>query len=413
MSKSKRSRWSDQKVFVPGMPTILPQEINEEQTKIYLLQIEIEELTRRLRTNQYSNQDDRRSPSPEPTYDMNGKRTNTREVRKKHELEQRRHEKVQALIKLKPDYNPPADYRPPNIRLHEKIWIPQDERREINFVGLLIGPRGNTLKALETETGARIIIRGKGSVKEGKAIRRDGPMPGESEPLHAYVTGTDPAVIKVACDKIKSILDDALNRPEANNSLRQNQLRELALLNGTLRTEDAFGGSRCSNCGSDQHKTYECPETPNITANIICSSCGGAGHIAKDCVTPRTGYKADNNKELDDEYAALLAEIYGCPSKSRNSSTSTNTATSTNTLIPFRLPLQQGHPLQPQPSMQFQQNQQQQFSGNYVSPPQFPSFLAPPPPPPPVASPWMMMPPQAPFQMIWPSHLPPPPPPPE
>lgn len=27
-------------------------------------------------------------------------------------------------------------------------------------------------------------------------------MPGENEPLHAYVTGTDSAVIKKACEKV-------------------------------------------------------------------------------------------------------------------------------------------------------------------------------------------------------------------
>lgn len=52
-----------------------------------------------------------RSPSPEPIYDANGKRLNTREVRKRQELEQRRHEKIQTLIKLNPEYKPPADYR--------------------------------------------------------------------------------------------------------------------------------------------------------------------------------------------------------------------------------------------------------------------------------------------------------------
>ena len=49
--------------------------------------------------------------------------------------------------------------------------IPQDEFPEINFVGLLIGPRGNTLKTMEKDTGAKIIIRGKGSVKEGGALK--------------------------------------------------------------------------------------------------------------------------------------------------------------------------------------------------------------------------------------------------
>lgn len=39
----------------------------------------------------------------------------------------------------------------PNIRFHDKVWIPQEDHPEINFVGLLIGPRGNTLRALEQE----------------------------------------------------------------------------------------------------------------------------------------------------------------------------------------------------------------------------------------------------------------------
>lgn len=52
-----------------------------------------------------------RSPSPEPVYDSNGKRLNTREVRKRQELEQLRHEKIQALLRINPNYKPPADYR--------------------------------------------------------------------------------------------------------------------------------------------------------------------------------------------------------------------------------------------------------------------------------------------------------------
>lgn len=48
--------------------------------------------------------------------------------------------------------------------------------------------------------------------------------------------------------------------PDGQNELRKLQLRELALLNGTLRPEDVLSGARCANCGSDQHKTWECME---------------------------------------------------------------------------------------------------------------------------------------------------------
>ena len=55
------------------------------------------------------------------------------------------------------------------------------------------------------QTGAKIIIRGKGSVKDGKIGRKDGqPLPGEDEPLHAYVTANNPENVKKAVEKVKS-----------------------------------------------------------------------------------------------------------------------------------------------------------------------------------------------------------------
>lgn len=58
--------------------------------------------------------------------------------------------------------------------------------------------------AMEKETGAKIIIRGKGSVKEGKVGRKDGqPLPGEDEPLHAYITATNPEHVKKAVERVR------------------------------------------------------------------------------------------------------------------------------------------------------------------------------------------------------------------
>ena len=47
-------------------------------------------------------------------------------------------------------------FRAPQIKVSDKVMIPQDQHPDINFVGLLIGPRGNTLKSMEKETGARV-----------------------------------------------------------------------------------------------------------------------------------------------------------------------------------------------------------------------------------------------------------------
>ena len=193
--------------------------------------------------------------------------------------------------------------------------IPQDNHPDINFVGLLIGPRGNTLKNMEKDTGAKIIIRGKGSVKEGKVGRKDGqPLPGEDEPLHAYVTATDPEAVKRAVNKIKEIIQQGVEVPEGSNELRKMQLRELALLNGTLRED---GQLRCTNCGAADHKTWQCQDKANVTNNVVCTSCGAVGHIAGDCKQKRPGANfnefgqppAPGSNKIDQEYLSFMAEL--------------------------------------------------------------------------------------------------------
>lgn len=203
--------------------------------------------------------------------------------------------------------------RAPVVRVSDKVLIPQEEHPDINFVGLLIGPRGNTLKAMEKETGAKIIIRGKGSVKEGKVGRKDGqPLPGEDEPLHAFITAANADCVKKAVEKINEVIKQGIEVPEGHNDLRRMQLRELAQLNGTLRETD---GPRCTNCGSNEHKSWLCPDKPNVTNNIMCSSCGGAGHIAKDCKAKRPGQggppvvNANSQAKIDEEYLSLMAEL--------------------------------------------------------------------------------------------------------
>lgn len=64
---------------------------------------------------------------------------------------------------------------------------------------------GNTLKNIEKECCAKIMIRGKGSVKEGKVGRKDGQMlPGEDEPLHALVTANTMENVKKAVEQVRS-----------------------------------------------------------------------------------------------------------------------------------------------------------------------------------------------------------------
>lgn len=48
-------------------------------------------------------------------------------------------------------------------QLKKKIYIPQDTG--VNYIGMIIGPKGLYQKRLEEETNCKILIRGKGSQK--------------------------------------------------------------------------------------------------------------------------------------------------------------------------------------------------------------------------------------------------------
>lgn len=100
--------------------------------------------------------------------------------------------------------------------------VPQKEYPTFNFIGLIIGPRGNTQKRMERETNTKIAIRGKGSVKEGRS-RRDPsgrPEPGEDDELHVLITGeADEDVDKVRCTA--GLAGTALQDGRARGSARR------------------------------------------------------------------------------------------------------------------------------------------------------------------------------------------------
>lgn len=258
-----------------------------------------------------------RSASPPPTYDAHGRRTNTREVRYRKKLEDERIRLVDRAMKNDPSFRPPVEYHQQkrSQRPSEKVYIPVKEFPEINFFGLLVGPRGNSLKKMERESGAKISIRGKGSVKEGKA-RPDQFADDAEEDLHCLVLGETEEKVAACVKMINRVIETAASTPEGQNDHKRNQLRELAALNGTLRDDE---NQICQNCGGVGHRKYDCPEQRNFTANIICRVCGSAGHMARDCTvnkdpnavvalggpsppqTARGGF--------DSEYASLMAEL--------------------------------------------------------------------------------------------------------
>ena len=227
------------------MPTALSANVSAAELDRYALNVRIDEIQRRLATGNVIPPERERSPSPPPTYDGAGRRTNTREVRYRKKLETERVTLMDRAIKLDPNYRPPADYHQMkrNMKPTEKVYLPLKEFPDINFFGLLVGPRGNTLKKMERESGAKISIRGRGSVKEGKGR----PGDEDDEEMHCVVQADDVEKVRRCIKAINLVIEtvsagervrqravltecQAASTPEAQNDHKRNQLRELAAL---------------------------------------------------------------------------------------------------------------------------------------------------------------------------------------
>ena len=156
---------------------------------------------------------------------------------------------------------------------------------------------------METESGAKIAIRGKGSVKEGKGRSDAAHSSNQEEDLHCLIMADTEDKVNKAKQLIHNVIEtvssslplsayplidifQAASIPEGQNELKRNQLRELAALNGTLRDDE---NQACQNCGKIGHRKYDCPERQNYTASIICRVCGNAGHMARDCPDRQKG----------------------------------------------------------------------------------------------------------------------------
>jgi len=293
--RKKRNRWGDAQenkaAGLMGLPTLIMANFTNEQLEAYTLHLRIEEISQKLRINDVVPADGDRSPSPPPQYDNFGRRVNTREYRYRKRLEDERHKLVEKAMKIIPNYHPPSDYRRPT-KTQEKVYVPVNDYPEINFIGLLIGPRGNTLKKMESESGAKIAIRGKGSVKEGKGRSDAAHTSNQEEDLHCLIMADTEEKVNKAKKLIHNVIETAASIPEGQNELKRNQLRELAALNGTLRDDE---NQACQNCGQIGHRKYDCPEQRNFTANIICRVCGNAGHMARDCPDRQRGSDWRNN----------------------------------------------------------------------------------------------------------------------
>lgn len=100
-------------------------------------------------------------------------------------------------------------------KIKRKIFIPTN--KGFNFAGLIIGPKGANQKRLEEETGCKILVRGRGSQKEGQPAAAD-----DWEALHVMIAGDSEAQVAKASAEIEKII---FADEQTRSILRQEQLK--------------------------------------------------------------------------------------------------------------------------------------------------------------------------------------------
>lgn len=226
---------------------------------------------------------------------------------------------IEELIKTYPSFVPPADYV--KAKPFRVLYVPVKQFPTYNFIGLIIGPRGNTQRKMEEETKCKISVRGKGSIKEGSKGKTSKFNDYDSDELHIHITGENEEDVERCAAMVNAFLtpcEDTLNEH------KQKQLRELALINGTLKDEEY-----CSVCGERGHKHFECPFRAKSfkAAGVKCAICGDLSHPTRDC--PLKQGDAPTGVALDSEYDSFLAELGEGPAVGNNGESANNSASLT------------------------------------------------------------------------------------
>lgn len=145
MSKRKRCRWSDidpeaeKQANLHAAPAMgLP----NERIRCARLQGRLNEITQVMTGGSLENIDlgRPRSPSPEPTYDAHGKRTNTRDQRLRDRYTREKQEIVVEISRINPDFDASAVGAVLTFKRTAKFPIPWREYPEYKSRATLLSP---------------------------------------------------------------------------------------------------------------------------------------------------------------------------------------------------------------------------------------------------------------------------------
>jgi transcription antitermination factor NusA-like protein len=171
-----------------------------------------------------------------------------------------------------------------NTKIKRKIYMPKNNK--FNYTGLIIGPKGANQKRLEEETGCKILVRGRGSQKEGQPTQPD-----DNEDLHVLVAGDNELGVVRACEGIERII---FADEDSRNNIRQAQLKIVAQIKNT----DPLGAETTEDGDMSLTTPYG---PPSHDAFVIA--------VPKDCVGLVIGRFGETIRRLQVESGATKVQV--------------------------------------------------------------------------------------------------------
>ncbi|CAH8614126.1 unnamed protein product [Schistosoma bovis] len=127
----------------------------------------------------------------------------------------------------------------PKVNLQAKIYMPMDSTNNYNFVGRILGPHGSTAKCLQQFLGVRIMIRGRGSMRDQTKVGANFVRPNLehhlNDNLHVLITVEDyenraKVRLEKASEYISMFLQESLKVSDKEDKVKMMQLMELSIL---------------------------------------------------------------------------------------------------------------------------------------------------------------------------------------
>jgi len=187
-------------------------------------------------------------------------------------------------------------YNEKPVRVSTKVLVPVKQHPKFNFVGKLLGPRGSSLKQLQSISMTKMAILGRGSMRNQA---QEEELRSSSDPKHSHLgedlhveisTFASPseahARLAFALSEVRAYMI-----PDSNDQIRQQQMRDIKMIkmlaSSSSSTPEAEGSTVAEDSGHDSDVSNS--PTPR-ESNDVCSTQ----------VTPAT-CKSVNTKSIFDK----------------------------------------------------------------------------------------------------------------